>query len=173
MRVTAASGSEPEARGRSSVFQQTVTNTTTSYASYVYQPLIHVTQWTYPDNPEPDDAGFARKRAETDARIKNEHRLRMNEHIERIHDELKPTAQAYVRIIFATTQLVPAKLRSCATMKNAMDHTFRRCECGRVVQIRRRTRKFEITMESQPAYACELIMLDRNFVRCRNIPPKK
>ncbi|KAF8210793.1 hypothetical protein K438DRAFT_1808258 [Mycena galopus ATCC 62051] len=116
MRVTPAFGSELSARGWSSVFQQTVPNTRTSYAS----PTTH----------KLTTSGLDEK-------------------------EQSPTRGSKMRtgIIFPTTQLVKPKFKSCAPAKKIMDQTLSRCECGRVIQIRRRTRKLEMAMESQPAYA--------------------
>lgn len=53
------------------------------------------------------------------------------------------------------TQVVTPKLVSCVATKNARDQVMRLCPRGSIVQIRRRTRKFDIAMESQPAYVCD------------------
>jgi hypothetical protein len=58
----------------------------------------------------------------------------------------------YARIMFETTHVVTAKLASCIKVKKARDQAMRRCPRGSVVQIRRRTRKLDMAIESQPAY---------------------
>jgi hypothetical protein len=57
----------------------------------------------------------------------------------------------YARIMLETTHVVTEKLASCM-MKEARDQAMSRCPRGSVFQMRRRTRKLDMTIESQPAY---------------------
>jgi hypothetical protein len=56
------------------------------------------------------------------------------------------------RIMLETAHVVAEKLASCMKMKKPRDQVMRRCPRGSVVQMRRRTRKLDISIESQPAY---------------------